>query len=245
MTLATQGARASTAMILTYMYAITWLYNLAMYSYTVGQWFGKWQSLNPLLMARVVYFSYNNKTSAGTLLILFVAHVGQVGHKGNVDELRKHFFKFRDDCFHIKLWCPGIHNESDHVVWLVLIYLSLVTHICVTELGHHCFTLSSYCLVGAKPLPKLILIYFNWTLQNKLANTLNCDSWVPFNVYRYHCRPWHNFNKTFRERQHPRPAEIRKCEHKLSEAISNSDSLHDPLLDATKFQAVMWFPHIS
>ena len=48
-------------------------------------------------------------------------------------------------------------------------------------------------------------------------------------------------NKTFRERRHPRPAEIRKCEHHLSVAISYSDP-HHKLHHATKFQAVMWFP---
>ena len=45
-------------------------------------------------------------------------------------------------------------------------------------------------------------------------------------------------NKTSRERQHPRPAEIRKCEHWLGVAISNSDH-------ATKCLAVKWFPHTS
>ena len=52
-------------------------------------------------------------------------------------------------------------------------------------------------------------------------------------------------NKTFRERQHPRPAEIRKYEHWLSVAISNSDPRHGTLHHTTKFQAEMWFPCIS
>ena len=52
-------------------------------------------------------------------------------------------------------------------------------------------------------------------------------------------------NKTFRERQHPRPAKIRKYKLWLSVAISNSDPLHGSLHHATKFQVVMWFPHIS
>ena len=42
----------------------------------------------------------------------------------------------------------------------------------------------------------------------------------------------HNLKKTFRERQHPWPAEIRKFEHWLSVAISNSYP--------TKFQADSW-----
>ena len=46
--------------------------------------------------------------------------------------------------------------------------------------------------------------------------------------------PWlHFFNKTFRELQYPRPANIRKCEHWLSMAISNSDPLHGTLHHAT------------
>ena len=51
-----------------------------------------------------------------------------------------------------------------------------------------------------------------------------------------------NNNKTLREQQHPRPAKIRKCEHKLSVAISYSDPLHGKLHHATTFQAVMGFP---
>ena len=45
-------------------------------------------------------------------------------------------------------------------------------------------------------------------------------------------------NKTFRERQHPRPAVIRKCEHRLSMAISNGDPFHGTLHHAN-FQAAM------
>ena len=47
---------------------------------------------------------------------------------------------------------------------------------------------------------------------------------------------------TFRERQHPRPAEIRKWEHWLSVAISYSDLLPGNCHHATKFQALMWLP---
>ena len=52
-------------------------------------------------------------------------------------------------------------------------------------------------------------------------------------------------HKTFREQQHPRPAEIGKCEHWLSVAISTSDLLHGTLHHATDFQAMIWFPQIS
>ena len=52
-------------------------------------------------------------------------------------------------------------------------------------------------------------------------------------------------SKTFIERQHPRSAAIRKCEHWLSVAVSNSNPLHGTLHHATKFQAIMWFPCIS
>ena len=49
-------------------------------------------------------------------------------------------------------------------------------------------------------------------------------------------------NKTFSERQRPRQAEIRKCEHQLSVVITYSDPLNGILHPATKFQAVLWFP---
>ena len=52
-------------------------------------------------------------------------------------------------------------------------------------------------------------------------------------------------NDTFRERQHPPPAAIRKCDYWPSVAISNNDLLHGTLHHATKFQAIMWFLHIS
>ena len=52
-------------------------------------------------------------------------------------------------------------------------------------------------------------------------------------------------HKTFRERQHPRPAEIGKCAHWLSVAISTSDPPHCTLHHATDFQAMMWFPRVS
>ena len=52
-------------------------------------------------------------------------------------------------------------------------------------------------------------------------------------------------HKTFRERQHPRPAEIGKCEHWLSVAITTSDPPHGTLHHATDFQAMVWFPHVS
>ena len=51
-------------------------------------------------------------------------------------------------------------------------------------------------------------------------------------------------NKTFRKRQHPGPTEIRKCEHWLSMAISNSDPLHGTLHVATKLLSLMRFPHM-
>ena len=54
-----------------------------------------------------------------------------------------------------------------------------------------------------------------------------------------------SFNQTFRERQHPRPAEIRKCEHKLIVAISYSDPLSGKLHHTFQFQAVMWFPQLQ
>ena len=47
---------------------------------------------------------------------------------------------------------------------------------------------------------------------------------------------WH---KAFRERQHPRSAEIRKCDQRLTVAISSSDPLHGTLFHATKFHAIM------
>ena len=48
-------------------------------------------------------------------------------------------------------------------------------------------------------------------------------------------------NKTFRERQHARPAQISKCGYLLSLSISCNDPLHSELHHATKFQAVMSF----
>ena len=51
-----------------------------------------------------------------------------------------------------------------------------------------------------------------------------------------------NHNKMFWEWQHLLLAEIRKCEHSLSVAISYRDLLHGKLHHATKCQAVMWFP---
>ena len=37
----------------------------------------------------------------------------------------------------------------------------------------------------------------------------------------------------------------KKCQHWLSVAISNSDPLQATLHHVTKFQAMMWFPHLS
>ena len=42
-------------------------------------------------------------------------------------------------------------------------------------------------------------------------------------------------NKMIRERQHPWPAEITKCKHWPTVAISNSDPLHGTLHHANKF----------
>ena len=52
-------------------------------------------------------------------------------------------------------------------------------------------------------------------------------------------------NKTFRERQHPRPTEIRQCEHWLTVAILDNNLLHGWLYHVITFQAVMWLSHIS
>ena len=49
-------------------------------------------------------------------------------------------------------------------------------------------------------------------------------------------------NKTFREWQHPQPAEISKFEHQLNVAISYSDQHHCRLHHATTFKAITWFP---
>ena len=58
-------------------------------------------------------------------------------------------------------------------------------------------------------------------------------------------KPVATSNKTFRKRQHPWPDKIIKCEHWLSVAILNGGRLHGTLHRATKFQAVIWFAHIS
>ena len=51
------------------------------------------------------------------------------------------------------------------------------------------------------------------------------------------------YDKMFRERKRPRPAEIRKWEHRLSVAISNSDHFHGTMNQTAKFQTLIWFPH--
>ena len=69
-------------------------------------------------------------------------------------------------------------------------------------------------------------------------NMLKMLRFARFSIYVFKCRIGYsirqNENKTFRERQHPRPADLRKCEHWLSAIISNRDPLHGTLYHATK-----------
>ena len=85
------------------------------------------------------------------------------------------------------------------------------------------------------------LVFPNWLPE---LVTLSSDSTIILSMV---CKVLFLFvskvHKTFRE-QHPRPAEIGKCEHWLSVAISTSDPPHGTL-HAIDFQAMMWFPHVS
>ena len=66
--------------------------------------------------------------------------------------------------------------------------------------------------------------------------------WFTRTIFKKGKLSFHWINKTFREREHPRQTQSRKCEHHLSVAISYSEPLHGKLHLVTKFQAAMWFP---
>ena len=96
--------------------------------------------------------------------------------------------------------------------------------------------IASRCSVENQPSRTIVNKYDCYQKQGKM-NCETCSLVISQHQDRY------NDYKTFRERQHPQPAQIRKCEQ-LSVAISykDSDPLHGKLHHATKFQAIMWFP---
>ena len=84
-------------------------------------------------------------------------------------------------------------------------------------------------------LQHVIAAYLFWCIEFGSSRNQNVS---------YAVSAWTGHNKMFKERQHPRPVEIRKCEHWLGVAISNSDPPHGTLHHTTKFHIVRWFPHI-